>query len=86
MQACWEEGDAASIHALLDNFSRLLRRRKMLSYHKSNYLNFARLLKGMAGLAPRNAKGKANLLAEVGSAEPLIYKAWFLEKLEQGTL
>lgn len=84
MQACYEAGDRMVIESLLENFTRLLRRKKMLSYHQQNYQHFKQFLSQLIKLPPGNKVIKEALLSDVQKAEPFTYKSWFVEQLSKG--
>lgn len=64
---------------LLDNLSQLLRRKKMLAYHRTNYSNFISFVRKLVNLKSYDATRQKKLVKEIEAAPILTEKEWLLE-------
>lgn len=71
-----------ALEALLESFRVFLNRKKVLSYHKQNFMNFIKLTKKLLYLKPNKGATK-KLVEQVKNTNPLTEKRWLLEQLEQ---
>ena len=67
-------------YALL-NFLQLLKRKKGLTYHKTGYINFAKMGLKLVQLDPQDAEAGPRLRQEVMDLEMLVERDWLLTKL-----
>ncbi|MEM7036846.1 MAG: hypothetical protein AAF570_07705 [Bacteroidota bacterium] len=82
IKAWFELGEFKLIEYSLNNFSQLLHRRGILTYHKKNYKNFVRYMNKLINLKPHDGKAKAKFVDSVQSEEILTEKGWILSKVE----
>lgn len=76
----YQEGYYDALDALLDSFRIFLGRKKVLSYHKENYLNLIFMTRRMLNI---NSSKKAieKLKKKIEETQPLTEKKWLLEQL-----
>lgn len=78
----YQEKHNDALDALLESFRVFLNRKKVLSYHKSNYTNLVNLTKRLLYYSP-NSKELEQLKTEITNTNPLTEKQWLLEQLER---
>jgi len=66
----------------ISGFKMLIRRNKMLAYHRKNYLNFLRFLKFLVRVNPFDKEALSTLKTKIELASPLTEKEWLLKKLQ----
>lgn len=62
---------------------RFLKRKKMVGYHRENYLNIIAICQKMTNLNPFDKSAKANLKMLIETTEPLTERNWLLEQIDQ---
>ncbi len=65
----------------LDAMEVFIRRKKIIGYHRTNYMNIIKYTRKMMKLNPYDNSAKGKLLTEVQAAETIAEKKWLLEKL-----
>ncbi len=75
-----EELDA--LEALLESLRIYLQRNKQIGYHKDVYKNIIQLTKKLVALPAYDKKKKKALMEKVMVMQPLSFRKWFLEQLE----
>lgn len=83
IKAGFELGEIQLIEHQLDNLRQLLRRKKELTYHKTSYRNFERLVHKLIRIRPGDELGRERFLEEVDSAELLVEGEWLREKARE---
>ena len=83
LKCYFELGEIDLLEALLNSFSMLISRHKILGYHRENYQNIVGFTRKVLGLAPRDEKERVRLRGAIEGTEVLTEKAWLLEKLEE---
>ncbi len=78
----YELGDLDALEALIGNFQTFIRRKQVISYHRTNYQNFINCLNNLANLNPFDKQARAALTSEVNTLNPLPEKYWFLKQLK----
>jgi len=68
---------------LLDNLGQLLRRKKVMAYHRSNYSNFISFVKRLVNLKTYDPGKKKRLTQDIVASEILTEREWLMEKLEE---
>ncbi len=81
IKAYYELGEFKLIEYQIDNFRQVLRRREVLTYHKTIFSHFVIFMKRLINLPPADEKAKQKLRNEIQSAELTIDKDWFLAKV-----
>lgn len=76
-----DEGNA--LDSLLGSMRTYLQRKKVLSYHKTNYKNIISLTKKMLRVNPFEREQKEKLKTEIEATSPLTERRWLLEQLEK---
>lgn len=69
----------------IKNFKQLLKRKSIISYHKTNFNNIAKYMNKLLYLAPYATKAKEKLLHDIQAEKILSEKAWLIEKLSLHT-
>lgn len=77
----YETGAYEMLDYMLDNFGQLLRRRKMLAYHKENYSNFISYIRRLVNLKTYDERRRKKLAEDIRSASILTEREWLLQKL-----
>lgn len=77
----YEQGEYEVLQSHLEAMTHFLRRKRVIGYHRENYLNMIRATKKL--LAARQGKGevRAQLRQFVETTDPLTERAWFLSVL-----
>ncbi len=70
------------LDAHLDSMRIYIRRKKVIGYHKENYLNIIRLVNRMVSVNFYDKAALSQLKQEIEGAEPLTEKEWLLRCLE----
>ena len=65
----------------LDAMEVYIRRKKIIGYHRTNYMNIIKYTRKLINLNPYDKAAKNKLLAEVLAAENIAEKKWLKEKL-----
>lgn len=81
LKSYYELSEYQLLDSLIENFRQLINRRKILSYHKTNFLNFSRYLKRLLSFNYYDHKARAKLIKQIEEEEILTEKGWFLEKV-----
>lgn len=68
------------LHAHLKAMERFIRRKKVMGYHRTNYLNLIRFVEKLLKLNPFDKEIKLSLSAEIDQCEVLTEKGWLIEK------
>ena len=69
------------LEAHLNAMNNFIRRKRVLGYHKDNYLNIIRYTKKIMALKPYDKAAIQNLVAEIEAEEKLTEKRWLLQQL-----
>ncbi|MEM6267903.1 MAG: hypothetical protein AAF998_00630 [Bacteroidota bacterium] len=83
LKSWYELGEVKLIDFGLHNFRQLLQRKGILTYHKKNYQNFARLLNRLINLKPLDPRARSDFRKAVEQAEILTERAWIEEKEQE---
>lgn len=67
----------------LDAMEVFIRRKKIIGYHRTNYMNIIKYTRKLIKLNPYDHSAKAKLHEEVQNAENIAEKKWLLEKLSE---
>ena len=68
----------AHLHAM----QAFIRRKKVMAYHRDNYLNMIRLVRKVLELQPFDKQGKEALKREIQEQKSLVEREWLLEILD----
>jgi hypothetical protein len=71
------------LDAHIDALTQFIRRKKVLGYHRRNYLNIARYTKRLLQLNPFDRKAVRAFRTEIEKEEVLTERSWFLEQLDE---
>jgi ribosomal protein S17E len=82
LEIYYEEKDWDSLEALLVSFSRYLRRKTVIAYHKKVYKNIISLTRKLIYLKPYDKAAKKALLEEIKTTKPLVERDWLLKQIE----
>lgn len=82
IKSYYELGEFELIQYQLDNFRQVLRRREVLTYHRTIFKNFVGFMKKLISLPPGNEKAREKLKDEIAGAELTIDKDWLIAKVE----
>lgn len=80
----YETEALTALHAQLDSFEQLLRRKDVSPFHRRNFGVFIRLLRRQLDLAPYDDSGKQQLLDSIIASPELSEKDWLLEIVRRG--
>jgi hypothetical protein len=83
MKSFYELSEYQLLDSLIDNFRQLINRRKILSYHKTNYTNFSKYLKRLLNFNYHDKKSVEKLRKQIEQEDILTEKTWFLQKVEE---
>jgi hypothetical protein len=75
-----DEWDALENH--LDSIQIYIRRKKVLGYHKDNYLAFVKFVRKLLSINPKHAAEKEKLRQEIKAAPILTERDWLLGELD----
>ncbi len=78
----YELDEIDSLEALLDSMRVYIHRKKVIGYHKTNYLNTISLVKKLIYLKPGDSKEGEALKSAVQSKDILTEKKWIIERIE----
>lgn len=78
----YEQGEFDALDSFLDSFKIFLRRKKVMSYHKDNYLNTIHFTQKLLLVNPFDKTAIAQLQKQIINTSPLSERAWLLEQLE----
>ncbi|MBK8968213.1 MAG: hypothetical protein IPM36_16415 [Lewinellaceae bacterium] len=79
----FEQGELEVLRSHLDAMSHFLRRKRVIGYHRENYLNIIRAAKRLLALPPQKSPEREQLRQFILSTDPLTERKWFLEVLER---
>ncbi len=80
----YETGEFDALDALLASFKiLLLRKKKVIGYHSSHYLNTLRYIQKLVRINPNDKKAGGAFRAEVAANTSVIEKEWLLEQVPQ---
>ena len=82
MKIYYESADFRRLESLCDTVRIFLRRKKIMGYHRENYLNIARYFEKLMALNPYDAEAKIQLRNALLQEEKLTEKEWFVEQLK----
>lgn len=63
------------------SFEAYVKRKKVMGYHRTNYLNIISSMKKLLKIAPYDDKGKEKLRRKIEALHPLTEKRWFLKQI-----
>ena len=78
----YEQEEMDALESLLESVRSYLQRKKIISYHKSNYKNFIRFTKKLLKVNPFSTSQKEKLKKELEEVNPLTEKPWLLKQLK----
>ena len=79
----FEQGESEVLRNHLDAMAHYLRRKRVIGYHRENYLNIIRIAKRLLALPAGKGPERAQLRQLIESTDPLTERKWFLEELER---
>ncbi len=79
----YELGAYDEVEALLASFRALINRKKMLSYHQTNFSNFIRFTRRLLYLGPDEVEKRFALRRDILNARVLAEHEWLLEQLDE---
>lgn len=68
------------LHAHLKAMEQFIRRKKVIGYHRTNYLNLIRFVEKLLKLNPFDKEARGQLHSEIEASEVLTEKGWLVEK------
>ncbi len=77
----YELGEFEALEALIESFRIYLARKKVIGYHKTNYMNILAIIKKLIYLDPKDEKEKQRIVELIDSKEILTEKTWLLAQL-----
>lgn len=77
----YELNEYESLEALIDSFRVYLTRKKVIAYHKTNYLNILAILKKLIYLNPSNKKEMDKLKNRILTEDILTEREWLLDQV-----
>jgi hypothetical protein len=72
----FEQGEFNALDSLLDSIEAYIRRKKVLGYHRDNYLGFVRMLRLLHTTEPGNAAKRAEIRQKIAGAKVLAEREW----------
>lgn len=82
MKIYYESGEDRLLDSLLDSMSIFLRRKKIIGYHKQNYLNIAKFGRRLMSINRFNGPAVEALKIAIQEESHLTERVWFLVQLE----
>ena len=79
----YESNEYDALDSLLESLRVFLRRKEILSYHKSYFSNIVSLTKKLMDLAPYDKKAKEKLAKQIKAAKIQSDEEWFLEQIKK---
>ncbi|MCP4440858.1 MAG: hypothetical protein GY810_18200 [Aureispira sp.] len=79
----YEQGSFQALDALLDSFRVFIHRKKVMGYHKANYLNLISMTKKLMQLPIYSKEEKLQLQKQIEETKPLAGQKWLLEQLDK---
>ena len=76
----YESDDFDLLESHLQAISAFIRRKKVMGYHRENYLNLVQFVRKLLEINPLDKKGKQLLRAVVEGTKPLAEKEWLLRQ------
>lgn len=83
MKIYYELDQYDTLDAHLQSMKAFLIRKKILGYHKTNYLNLIKYTQKLTELNPFDREAKATLRAAIKAEEPLLEKEWLLQQIDR---
>lgn len=77
----YEQQALQALDSHLSAMRRFLRRKKMLAYHRDNYMNFVRTVKKLLSLNYYDREEVQQLKEELEATQPLTEREWLLEQV-----
>ncbi|MCB0572165.1 MAG: hypothetical protein KDC66_20505 [Phaeodactylibacter sp.] len=77
----YETEEFSLLQAHLEAMRNYIRRKKVIGYHRTNYLNITHYARKLMALAPFDKAGARKLAEAIRGEDVLTEKAWFLEQL-----
>lgn len=78
----YEQGEFEVLDSHLDAMIHFLRRKRVIGYHRENYLNIIRVTKRLLALPKSNGPARELLRGFIESTDPLTERKWFLEAIK----
>ncbi|HQU58953.1 MAG TPA: hypothetical protein PLU64_07150, partial [Saprospiraceae bacterium] len=78
----YETEEYSLLQAHLEAMRNYIRRKKVIGYHRTNYLNITLYARKLMALAPFDKAGAKKLAEAIRQEEVLTEKAWFMAQLE----
>lgn len=82
LKTYFDLGEFDSLQSLLDAIRNYVQRKRVLGYHRTNYLNIVRYAERLLRLLPRDRAAAASLREAIEKEEVLTEKVFFLKALE----
>jgi hypothetical protein len=74
-------GEFDLLHSHLDAMRNYIHRKKVIGYHRTNYLNIIRFTERILSLEPGNRQAQEELRSDIDKEPVLTDKEWFLERV-----
>lgn len=81
MKIYYETDEFDLLESHLQAIAAFIRRKKVMGYHRENYLNLVQFVRRLLEIAPLDKKGKQDFKNEVAQTRPLAEKDWLLKQL-----
>jgi len=79
----YEQESFQALDALLDSFRVFIHRKKVMGYHKANYLNLISMTKKLMQLPVYSKEEKIQFRKQIEETKPLAGQKWLLEQLDK---
>lgn len=79
----YEQGEFEVLGSHLDAMFHYVRRKRVIGYHRENYLNIIRITKRLLALPPSKGPALDRLRHTIETTDPLTERGWFLEVMEK---
>ena len=81
----YELDEFDALESLLESMRNYIRRKKVMGYHKSNFMNITKLTKKLIKVNPYSPQQLTTLKSEITETNPITTsdKEWLLEKIGQ---
>lgn len=79
----YEQESFQALDALLDSFRVFIHRKKVMGYHKANYLNLISMTKKLMQLPVYSKEDRLQLKKQIEETKPLAGQKWLLAQLEK---
>ena len=83
LRTYYELDEQEALYSLVDSFTAFLKRKKIIAYHRTPYLNFIKYVRKLVKLEFATTASLQKLKADILENPKVVDKGWLLEKVER---